>query len=326
MTEVGETTSTLTARDRITHVLARLGINRNGWRVRPGLYRLGNPGPDGPVLVSANYKLSFDVLRSRLGGLDAYILVLDTKGINVWCAAGKGNFGTDELVSRIEQTRLADEVTTRRVIVPQLGATGVSAHEVHKRSGFKVRFGPVRADDIPKFLRDGKATDEMRRVRFDLSDRVVLIPVEAKNALPFVAGASLAAFIGDGAIGSVGIAVASAAGLAGFPALMPFLPGEDFSTKGFVLGGAVGLGAAAAALLADDGKSLASRVLRAGSYLLALPPITSFLALNFTGCTTFASPSGVRREMNRYIPVMAGMAGAGVIINIARRIARSSKG
>lgn len=294
--------------------------------MRPGLYRLGNPGPEGPVLVSSNYKLSFDILRSRLGGLDAYILVLDTSGINVWCAAGKGSFGTDELVSRIEKTRLADEVSTRRVIVPQLGATGVSAHEVYKRTGFKVRFGPVRAQDIPKFLSDGKATDEMRRVRFDMRDRAVLIPVEAKNALPFVAGAALAAYAGDGAIGAAGVAAASTAGLAGFPVLMPYLPGDDFSTKGFVLGGAVALGAAAAALLADDGTSLASRVARATSYLLALPPITSFLALNFTGCTTFASPSGVRREMNRYVPVMAGMAGAGVIVNIARRVTRSSKG
>jgi hypothetical protein len=323
---VGQTTSTLTARDRMTHVLARLGMNRNDWRVRPGLYRLGNPGPDGPVLVSANYKLSFDALRSSLGGLDAYILVLDTKGINVWCAAGKGNFGTEELVSRIEKTGLADEVETRRVIVPQLGATGVSAHEVYKRSGFKVRFGPVRADDLPEFLREGKATNEMREVNFDMRDRVVLIPVEAKNALPFVAGGALAAYIGDGAIGAAGVTAASAAGLAGFPVLMPYLPGEDFSTRGFVLGGAVALGAAAAALLADDGSSLGSRALRAGSYLLALPPITSFLALNFTGCTTFASPSGVRREMNRYIPVMAGMAASGVIINIARRITRLLKG
>jgi hypothetical protein len=316
----------LTARDRITNLLARLGINRNGWRVRPGLYRLGNPGPDSPVLVSANYKLSFDTLRSELDGLDAYILVLDTKGINVWCAAGKGTFGTDELVSRIEKTGLTDEVTTRRLIVPQLGATGVCAHEVHKRSGFKVRFGPVRAQDIPEFLREGKATSEMRRVRFNLRDRAVLIPVETKHALPFVAAGCLAAYVGDGALGSAGIAAASAAGLAGFPVLMPYLPGEDFSTKGFVLGGAVGVGAAAVALLNDDGTSLASRALRAAYYLLALPPITSFLALNFTGCTTFTSPSGVRREMFKYIPVMAGMAGAGIVLNIARRITRSSKG
>ncbi len=323
---MGETTSTLNVHDRVTHLLARLGINRNGWRVRPGLYRLGNPGPDAPVLVSANYKLSFDILRSRLDGLDAYILVLDTKGINVWCAAGKGSFGTAELISRIEETRLADEVETRTLIVPQLGATGVCAREVLRRSGFKVRFGPVRAEDIPKFLHDGKAAQEMRRVRFDLRDRAVLIPVETKNALPFVAGASLAAYIGDGAIGSAGIAAASAAGLAGFPVLMPHIPGADFSTKGFVLGGAVALGAAAAALLADDGTSLASRSVRAASYLLALPAITSFLALNFTGCTTFASPSGVRREMNKHIRVMAAMAAAGVILNIARRTARPLKG
>jgi len=252
--------------------------------------------------------------------------VLDTYGINVWCAAGKGSFGTDELVSRIQKTGLADEVETRRLIVPQLGATGVSAHEVHKRSGFKVRFGPVRAEDIPEFLREGKATPEMRRVRFNLRDRAVLIPVETQNALPFVAGASLAAYVGDGAIGSAGIVAASAAGLAGFPVLMPYLPGDDFSTKGFVLGGAVGVAAAAAALLNDDGTGLASRTLRALSYLLALPPITSFLALNFTGCTTFASPTGVRREIFKYVPLMAGKAGAGVIINIARRITRSSKG
>lgn len=305
------------------HLLARLGVNRTGWRVRPGLYRLGSPGPDGPVLISANYRLSFDILRSRLAGIDAWILVLDTKGINVWCAAGKGNFGTDELVARMESAGLAGEVETRTVIVPQLGATGVCAREVLGRSGFKVMFGPVRADDLPRFLREGEADDEMRRVRFGLRDRVVLIPVETKNALPFVAGGALAAYLGGDTIGSAGIAAASAAGLAAFPVLMPYLPGEDFSAKGFVLGGAVGLGAAAAVLLNSAGASLCSRALRALSYLLALPPVTSFLALNFTGCTTFASPSGVRREMNRYVPLMAGLALAGIIVNAVGQFTRS---
>lgn len=322
MTETGETTSTLTARDRAGHVLARLGINRSGWRVRPGLYKLGDPGPDGPVLISANYRLSFDALRSSLAGIDAWILVLDTMGINVWCAAGKGSFGTDELVARIESARLADEVETRTLIVPQLGATGVCAREVLRRSGFRVRFGPVRARDLPRFLRDGEATEEMRRVSFNVRERAVLIPVEAKTALPFVAGGALAAYLGDGAIGSAGVVAASAAGLAGFPVLMPYLPGRDFSTKGFVLGGVVGLGAAAAALLRDDRASRGSRVLRAFSYLLALPPVTSFAALNFTGCTTFTSPTGVRREIFRYVPVMAGMALAGVVVNAAGRFMR----
>jgi CO dehydrogenase/acetyl-CoA synthase gamma subunit (corrinoid Fe-S protein) len=75
----------------------RWGIGRHRYRIEPGLYAVGTPGSDSPVLVTANYKMSFDALRRELGGLDAWILVLETDGINVWCAAGKGTFGTEEV-------------------------------------------------------------------------------------------------------------------------------------------------------------------------------------------------------------------------------------
>jgi CO dehydrogenase/acetyl-CoA synthase gamma subunit (corrinoid Fe-S protein) len=71
-------------------------------------------------------------------------LILDTKGINVWCAAGKGTFGTDELVSRISKTGLSKIILHRKLVLPQLGAPGVSAHEVTKQTGFSVVYGPVR--------------------------------------------------------------------------------------------------------------------------------------------------------------------------------------
>ena len=325
LTEIAHTTSTLTVSDKLIHVLARLGLKRNGWRIRPGLYKLGDPGTDSPVFVSANYRVSFDALRQALGGIDGYILVLDTNGINVWCAAGKGTFATDELVSRIEKTGLADEVETRRLIVPQLGATGICVHEVHKLSGFKVRFGPVRSKDIPEFIEKGKASDEMRRVRFDLQDRMVLIPVEGKQGVPGAMAFMLLAYLGDGAIAAAGVAGASVAGLVGFPLLMPWIPGEDFSSKGFVLGGAVGLMTAAAALLSNDG-SAKQKMAKAVSYMLTLPTITSFIALNWTGATTFTSPTGVRREIDRYVPLMAGMAVAGIITNAAQRLLRRKEG
>ena len=85
------------------HALIATGVNRDGHRVEPGLYALGSPGPGAAVLVTADYTLSFDALRSALAEIDAYILVLDTQGINVWCAAGKGTFGTDELVKRAQE-------------------------------------------------------------------------------------------------------------------------------------------------------------------------------------------------------------------------------
>jgi hypothetical protein len=115
-------TSTITSANRLDHVLARWGWKRESHRVVPGLYRLRNPTAESPVFASANYTLSFDALRSALSGFDGWILVLDTRGVNVWCAAGKGTFGTDELVRRIEATGLADVVSHRKIIVPHLVA------------------------------------------------------------------------------------------------------------------------------------------------------------------------------------------------------------
>ncbi len=311
------TTSNTSPADRWDHVLARLGYRRNEHRVEPGIYALGTPGPDSPVFVTSNYTLSFDALRSSLAGIDGYILVLDTQGINVWCAAGKGTFGTDELVNRIDVTGLRQVVRHRVLIVPQLGAPGIAAHEVKKRSGFKVEYGPVRASDLPGYLRNRKATPEMRQVGFGLADRIVLIPVEAVAALPVLIVATILAFVFGGLLVAGAAASAILAGISLFAVVLPWLPTRDFSTKGFILGFAVALPFAMAALLSGQSAWGWARVLQAASLLLALPPITAFLALNFTGSTTFTSRSGVKREIFRYIPFMAATFSLGILVTIA---------
>jgi CO dehydrogenase/acetyl-CoA synthase gamma subunit (corrinoid Fe-S protein) len=123
-TMIKEATSEVTFEDRWINLMAHLGINRNSYRVDPGLYSLGTPNQDSPVFVTANYSPSFRALRTALKGIDSHILVLDTKGVNVWCAAGKGTFGTDELVLRIEEASLGEVVKHRRVILPQAGIPG----------------------------------------------------------------------------------------------------------------------------------------------------------------------------------------------------------
>ena len=100
----------LTSADKIGSFKARWGVGRMSYAIAPGLYAVGDPTPDSPVLVSANYKLSFDSLRQELDGLDLWILVIDTKGINVWCAAGKGTFGTAEIVRMVDKTSLSKVV------------------------------------------------------------------------------------------------------------------------------------------------------------------------------------------------------------------------
>ena len=319
---IKSTDSVITPANRWDHFLARWGVNRSGHRVEPGLYALGNPTPASPVFVTANYTLSFDALRAALAGTDGYILVLDTFGINVWCAAGKGTFGTDELVHRIEATTLHQVVDHRVLILPQLGAPGMAAHQVKGRSGFKVEYGPVRAADLPEYLKARQATPEMRRVHFTLRDRLALIPIELVHVLlPMVIAAVVLALIA-GPLTAAGAVAAVLAGVVLFPILLPWLPAHEFSAQGFILGGAVALPFVLLAFLDAPESPFWLRAGRALAYLLGLPPVTAFLALNFTGSTTFTSKSGVKREMYTYIPVMAWTFGVGVVLTMALALFR----
>jgi hypothetical protein len=310
------TRSRLTAADRWDHFLARMGYRRGEHRVEPGLYALGAPTPESAVFVTANYTLSFDALRAALAGIDAYILVLDTQGINVWCAAGKGTFGTAEIVQRVHATGLQEVVSHRKLILPQLGAPGVVAHEVKKWTGFLVEYGPVRAEDLPEYLKSRQPTPEMRRVRFPLRDRLVLIPVELQGALlPTLAVAIVLYFVG-GLIASLAALTAVLAGTVLFPLLLPWIPTPNFSTKGFLLGGLAALPFALSAFVRHPDWTWWQQVLQALPFLLIMPAVTAFLALNFTGATTFTSRSGVRREIFAYIPVMAWTFGSGIVLSL----------
>ena len=287
-----------------------------GHLVEPGLYRLGEPTPDSPVFVSANYTLSFDALRSSLSGQDAYILVLDTKGVNVWCAAGEGTFGTDELVRRIGSSGIAGVVRHRTLILPQLGAPGISAHVVLRNTGFRVEYGPVRARDLPEYLKTHKATPEMRRVTFPVTDRLVLTPIELVHmGLPMVVVAIVLYFLA-GPIAALAAVTAVLTGTVLFPALLPVIPTKDFPMKGLILGVIMALPFVAyfagIPFLPNWAQALSGIV-----PLLLIPAVTAYLALNFTGCTTFTSRTGVKSEIFRYVPVMAFMAGSGVVLSIA---------
>ena len=313
--------STITFANRLDHFLARWGINRNGHRVDPGLYRLGNPTGESPVFASANYTLSFDALRSALAGHDAYILVLDTKGINVWCAAGKGTFGTDELVSRIKTSGISGTVTHRKIIVPQLGAAGISAHDVQRRSGFRVEYGPVRASDLPEYLKKGSMTPDMRRVQFPVYDRIILSPVELVHiALPAIVVTAVLWFLA-GPVAALAAIFAVVAGTVLFPVLLPFIPTKDFSTKGLLLGG-IGAIPFSGAFYSDASLPIWGRFMAALTPLLIIPAVTAYLSLNFTGSTTFTSRTGVRKEIFRYVPVMTLMAVFGVILGFALGLSR----
>jgi hypothetical protein len=311
-------------RDILGSWKARWAINRMRHVVSPGLYGVGNPGDKSPVLVTANYKMSFDRLRKELTGLDAWIMVLDTKGINVWCAAGKGTFGTVELIDRIGKTGLSRVVSHHTIILPQLGAPGVAAHEVHRQTGFYVVYGPVRAVDIKEFLKlNMKATREMREIRFGFLDRMVLTPVELVHALKPLAIiavvlviAALTSIIHISFSGIYPFIGAVLVGTVVVPVLLPWIPGRAFSWKGWLMGFLW-----ATAVLYLQGIFLQTGTMwNPLALLFLLPAISAFLTLNFTGASTYTSLSGVKKEMRFAMPAIVVLAVAGIGLWLVGRI------
>lgn len=323
-TAIRQATSEVTFRDRWINVMVHLGIKRSTYRVEPGLYSIGRPDQEAPVFVTANYSRSFRALRTALNGMDGYILVLDTRGINVWCAAGQKTFGTDELVLRIREVDLGRIVKHRRVILPQLGAPGVAAHEVRKRTGFRVIYGPVRAGDLVEFMTSGEATPEMRKVRFSLKERLEIIPVETLNTIVLALILGLPLYFAGGTVAAVAALTAVAAGNILFPPLLPWLPSGNFTTKGFFLGVLAALPFAFMAASGHHGEAPWQRAGWALAYLAFMPPVTAFLSLTYTGASTFTSRSGVKREIFAYVPVMAWMFVPGVLLIVALGIARAT--
>lgn len=305
----------LTFVDTLGSWKARWGIGRMSYLVPPGLYAIGTPDSGSQVVVTANYKMTYDLVRRALDGRNLWLLVLETYGINVWCAAGKGTFGTGELVRRIEKSGLGSIVSHRELLLPIMGAAGVKGVEVKARTGFTCRFATLRIDDLPEYLDAGmQANAGMRELTFSLKERLVLTPVEIvsslKSGLYLLLIICMAAATAGGLNAVSGlkallvclIAILSGAFIS--PLLLPWLPTRSFAIKGAFAGLLV-----AAALI---GLLQLSGTAPVAALLCGVTAVSSFVMLNFTGSTPFTSRSGVKYEMRRALPLQ----GAGLLIAV----------
>lgn len=163
----------------------------------------------------------------------------------------------------------------------------------------------------------------MRKVTFDLWDRVVLIPVELRSAALYAAAGTIALWLLGGWLPATGFLAAIISGTVIFPVLLPYLPTADFSTKGLVLGAIVSTPFAALAFLTIGQDTPAwVGVATVVAILFTLPAITAYLALNFTGCTPYTSRTGVKMEIHRYIPTLAGFAAIGAFCAVIPGLAK----
>jgi len=169
---------------------------------KTGIIRIGKPNRNSPVFLTGNFHLTVARVKRALKGLDAYLLVANSRGINVWCAATGGLFTNHDVISVLKVSGIEKLVDHRKVILPQLAGTGVEAITIKKKTGWNVIWGPVYASDIPEFLgKNLKKNVSMRKTKFDFSQRIemavawavpisvilslILFPIWKQAILPF---------------------------------------------------------------------------------------------------------------------------------------------
>lgn len=143
------------------------------WRCKTGLLEIGQPDRTSPVLVTCNYRLTVERVKRSLQGLNAYLLVANSRGVNVWCSATGGLFTNHDIISVLKTSGIEERVDHRTAILPQLAATGIESRVVEEKTGWNTIWGPVYSADIPAFVEEGfEKTREVREVKFPWPQRV----------------------------------------------------------------------------------------------------------------------------------------------------------
>ena len=122
----------------------------------PDTVLIGNPDKSSPVLVTCNFDYTVRHLKDYLEKeqLDCFLLFVNTKGTNVWCAAAEGIFTTDTVLSHLKVYNVGELVNHHQLILPQLSVAGVKRKEL-KEHGWEGIYGPVYFADLKKFLNNG---------------------------------------------------------------------------------------------------------------------------------------------------------------------------
>jgi demethylmenaquinone methyltransferase/2-methoxy-6-polyprenyl-1,4-benzoquinol methylase len=144
--------------------------------VEPGLRIIGTPDRTAPVIVTANFHLTVRRVEKALADQDCYLLVVPTKGINVWCASAGGEMNTHSILATLKTSGIGECVDHRVLVLPQFSAPGIDMKLLKKRTGWIGKWGPAYAYDLPSFLNNGcTKTPQQCLAKFPLSFRMEML-------------------------------------------------------------------------------------------------------------------------------------------------------
>jgi len=139
-------------------LLERLNIFTDPQRpmtVTQGIYEIGNPDKDSPVLITTNFSLTYFIVSGEIEGsrVPSWLLIMDTEGLSVMTAWAAGKFSGDAVGMFVKKCGIADKVSHKKIIIPGYAAS-ISGEMEEELPDWEVIIGPRDASLIPKFLKD----------------------------------------------------------------------------------------------------------------------------------------------------------------------------
>ncbi len=139
-------------------LLERLNIFTDPQRpmtVTQGIYEIGGPDENSPVLITTNFSLTYFIVGGEIEGsrVPCWLLIMDTEGLSVMTAWAAGKFAGDAVATFVKKSGITDKVSHRKIIIPGYAAA-ISGEMEEDLPDWEILIGPRDASLIPKFLKD----------------------------------------------------------------------------------------------------------------------------------------------------------------------------
>ena len=138
-------------------LLERLNIFTDPQRpmtVVEGIYPIGNPDENSPVIVTTNFALTYFIVSGEVEAsrVPTWLLIKDSEGLSVLTAWAAGKFGGDDVGLFIKKSGIMDKVKHTEVIIPGYAAA-IAGDVEEELPGWTITVGPREAAHLPAFLK-----------------------------------------------------------------------------------------------------------------------------------------------------------------------------
>jgi len=141
-------------------LLARMNIYTDPQRpmaASPGIYEIGGPDENSPVLVTCNFSLTYFIVSGEVEAsrVPSWLIVVDTEGLSVLTAWAAGKFAGDAVGIAMKKFEIADKVKHKKVVIPGYAAA-ISGELEEELDGWEILVGPRESAHIPAYLKEWK--------------------------------------------------------------------------------------------------------------------------------------------------------------------------